>query len=385
VQPRRRRSAGSLSGGTAWKLPPTWAIIVVGVAALIGVVAVLALPGQFRRSDSARFAELIDSAQEKIATARAVPDRGQRRIALVDAQTLLLEARDLSSGSSEATRLLLEVTEDLAAMDAVRAPASVLVVANLDQFGDRPVSASRIAFVQDTGFVLDAASSQVIQVSLSTGEHRVVFREDASLKRGRPIAIAAYETLDLGVPVLLIVDANRNMWSVAGREEARQLTFPAPESVTDIAVFGSELFVLDAAAGAVYRFAPTAIGFGPGLRILNSADLSAARRLNVTADEILTADANGTLHRFAGELALALGASGIDRRLTEPGTPFALGKSGEVIVLDAPNDRLVVVKPDGTFDRQYRHAELSAASAFVIARGKAYVFSGGKLRELALP
>ena len=46
------------------------------------------------------------------------------------------------------------------------------------------------------------------------------------------------------------------------------------------------------------------------------------------------------------------------------------------------NDRVVVFRRDGSFDRQYRHPDFKAMSAFTMRNGVAYVFSGGKLRRV---
>ena len=43
----------------------------------------------------------------------------------------------------------------------------------------------------------------------------------------------------------------------------------------------------------------------------------------------------------------------------------------QLAFLDAPNDRIVVMRRDGAFDRQYRHADFANASAFVIRDGQA--------------
>jgi hypothetical protein len=142
--------------------------------------------------------------------------------------------------------------------------------------------------------------------------------------------------------------------------------------------------VLDASAARVYRFTPADGGFGAApLKVLDTPDLASARRLAAMADqEIVTSDANGLIHRFAGQLALALGESGIDKRLIAPDVPMSMGKSGDLAVLDAANDRIVVLRRDGAFDRQYQSPDFKAMSAFTMRNGTGYVFSGGKLRKV---
>ena len=53
-------------------------------------------------------------------------------------------------------------------------------------------------------------------------------------------------------------------------------------------------------------------------------------------------------------------------------------------MLDAANDRIVVLRRDGGFDRQYKHKDFAGASAFAIRDGQVYLYSGGLLRRVVL-
>ena len=94
-----------------------------------------------------------------------------------------------------------------------------------------------------------------------------------------------------------------------------------------------------------------------------------------------TVDANGSVRRFSGQLSLVMSEAGIDKKLVAPETPVLAGKN-DIALLDAANDRVVVFRRDGSFDRQYRHPDFKAMSAFTMRNGVAYVFSGGKLRRV---
>ena len=115
--------------------------------------------------------------------------------------------------------------------------------------------------------------------------------------------------------------------------------------------------------------------------MLNSPDLAAARRLMVD-DDIVTADANGRLHTFSGQLSLELSQGGVDKKLVADATPQDVTPNGDLAFLDAPNDRIVVLHRDGTFAYQWRHKDFRASSAFVMRDGVGYLFSDGKLRKV---
>jgi hypothetical protein len=164
----------------------------------------------------------------------------------------------------------------------------------------------------------------------------------------------------------------------------RALAFAPPANLTisDIAVNGPDLYVLDAGQATIYRFIQTPDGFpNAPLKAMTSSDLSGARRLFVDR-EFITSDANGTVHRFInGQVALTLSEAGIDKRLVAPETAQPLAEN-ELALLDAANDRVVVLTRDGTFSRQYREQEFTGASAFAIRDGQAFIYSGGLLRRV---
>ncbi len=382
--PGRWKGGGALARPTALsmeKLPPTWLIILIGLGVLMVVVGMIAIPRVFNGDNAARYAELIDQANQKLATAGALKqDPAERRRALTDAQGLLLEARDTDGSGPEAEALLKDVTDSLATMDAVRSPTAVDVLGSLEQFGEKPVAVTRLAIAEREGYILDSASGQVLVMTLSTGEHKVVYSEDKEAKRGRPMAMVFVNGNDLGAPSLLVADAGRNLWaySLAGGLRAVPFT-PTPDlQITDMTLFGRDLYILDAPGNAVYRFSAGDGGYSGGQKVLQTKDLANAQRLSVDR-EILVSDANGTLRRFAGQLSLTLSEAGIDERLVAAETPHVLAKNGEIALLDAPNDRIVVFRSDGPFDRQYRHKEFKGITAFTLGNGGAYVFADGRL------
>ncbi len=219
---------------------------------------------------------------------------------------------------------------------------------------------------------------------LADGDPAAIYTEDKTQDRGHPVAIAHLDASDLGGPVVLIADSLNHLWAYSAEGGLRAVAFNVPSglAVTDIAVNGRDLFVLDAAQKTVFRYTQNDSGFSnPPAKALETDDLASARRLMVDS-EIITSDEQGTLHRFInGQVALTLSQAGIDKKLVAPETAQALSKN-EVALLDAPNDRVVVFRRDGAFDRQYRHKDFRAASAFAVRDGEVYIFSDSRLRKV---
>ena len=367
------------------QLPPTWVVIMGMLALMIVIAGIATVPRLLSNDDTARVATLLDGAQQRVASAASQPDAGQKRVLLSEAQAMLLEVRDLGGESVEATELINQVAGAITRMDNVVEPQSVEVVSSLEQFGARPVAVSRMAVGVDAAYLLDVNSAQVVAVSLAGAEPRVIFSENKDEKRAKPVAIAQLEESDVGGPTLLIADTANRLWGYSGGA-LRAVAFAAPSNlnISDITVSGRDLYVLDAGEAAIYRFVQTPDGYpNTPIKAVQNAELSSGRRLMVDS-EFVTADGNGTIRRFAnaGQTAITFSQAGIDKKLVAAETAQAIDSS-EIALLDAANDRIVVLRRDGAFVRQYRHPAFANASAFAIRDGVAWLFSGSKLHRVA--
>jgi len=373
----KRSSIGS-------QLPPTWMVILGAFAALLIIAGIATVPRMLGDDSGERVAVLLEGAQQRIAAATGQADAGQRRELLTEARAMLLEAQELGE-TAQSGQLISQVAGAITQMDNVREPQAVEAVASLEQFGAKPVAVARMAVASDSAYLLDVNSAQVVEVPLNGAEPRVVFAENKQEMRAKPIAIAH---LDAPGPGLLIADSSNHLYAFSPSAGLRAIPFAAPANLVpaDIAVRGRNLYVLDASAQVIYRFGLAGDGFpNAPAKAVQSADLAQARRLAVLGDEFFTTDADGTLHRFInnGSTAITFSQAGIDRRLVAPETAQAINDSSDVAILDAANDRIVVLRRDGGFDRQYRHTSFAGASAFAVRDGVSYVFAGAKLHRVS--
>ncbi len=378
---RKRSSGGGAVGGG--QLPPTWLVILGGLGILIALVGLIALPRAFGGGNGDRYATLIDGAQQQLAAARALPDLAKRRDALTAARGMLLEAQEVDAAAVAETGLAAEIDRELGLMDNVRTPRLVEPVASLEEFGQKPVSVTRMAVSDTAAYLLNSNGGQVIGVALATGGRQVIFETNKEARHGAPLAIAWVDSSDFAGAAVIIADANHTLWAYGSRG-LQPLALASPEGlqVTDIATFEGDLYVLDAHQSTVFRFGQTSQGYSNApTKLLETPDLAAARRLMVDG-ELVTADANGALRRFTNQTVLVLSQAGINERLVKDELVQPVERRGDLAVLDAPNDRIVVLRRDGTFDRQYRHKDLRAMTAFAIRNGVAYVFAGGQLRRI---
>ncbi|MGE3076634.1 MAG: hypothetical protein AB7N24_21410 [Dehalococcoidia bacterium] len=393
VRPRhnmggRWKGGGGIGGGRSiisGQLPPAWMVILGGLVILLVIAGFATVPQLLSGDDGEQVAVLMQGARQRIVESESKTDPAEKRELLTEAQAMLLDARDRGT-TAETEELISQVAGVISQMDNIQEPASVEPIASLEQFGTRPVAVARMTIVENSAYLLDVNSSQVVAVPLDGAEPEVIFQEDKDQKRAKPVAITELSDAQAGGPALLIADASNKLWAFSNSTGLRSLQFAAPDNlvVSDITTAGPDLFVLDAGQSTIFRFVLDGAGFSNApLVAVKSDDLRTARRLVVDGDYI-TSDADGTMHRFIADpqTAITFSEAGIDRHLVAPETAQVFEPGGEIAILDAPNDRIVILRRDGGFDRQYRHPDFASASAFVIHDGEAFIFSGSQLRRV---
>ena len=383
---RRWKGGGNLGGRStvAGHLPPTWLIILVGLGVLVGLVGFVTVPNLLKEEAAQRQQQLVGQAEAQLATALVQPDPAEKRKLLNAAHAMLLEALELDQADPHAKELVSEVAGVIAAMDAVIEPAVVETITSLAEFGDNPLAVTRMAASDTAAYLLDTTGAQVLAVDFATGAPEAVYRAGGDEQLPRPVALTLGDVVELGGEVLLVADERGGLWAYApgGEVQPVPLATPAGMSLTEIEVAIQELYVLDAPAGTIYRFVPSGGGFvAEPEAAVKAPELASARRLLVDS-EIITVSSDGTVRRFTGEVSLALAQSGIDKPLVAAATANTVVPDGELYLVDGPNDRIVVFARNGTFVRQYRHADFKGITSMAIRDGTAYIFSGATLRRV---
>ena len=386
VRPRdsmggRWKGNGSLSGrrtSTAggWFNDRTMLLAIVALVVAIGVL--LAAP-RLWGGEQADPAELLAQAQDEFDASSQSSDPTLRRASLARAESLILEAHTVGGETVESRQLFNQVAGALATLNAVVHPAAVEPIANLSQFGSQPITPSEMEVGAGYVFLLDTATSQVIAQPLDGSLASVIFAADSESGQDRPMAIAM---LSNG---LLVLDAAGHFWiAFPGSPTTKLALNPGTGvAVTDIAVQNGDLYILDSTQSAVFRYAPTPGGYEDAPMVyLAAPELKQAVRLLVDT-EVVTITAEGTVNRFAGGAALALSQAGIDRKVVVTGQPRSFDGGSSLAIPDPANKRIVVLRRDGTFDRQYQHDAFVGLQAMALGPEEGYVFSGGQVRRIS--
>ncbi len=349
----------------------------IGLGLLLLLVGIFTLPGLINSTDEGRVAQLVSDAEAQLAAAQVHDNPAEQRSALTQAKALLLEAEEVGGTSTTTQELLNEVSGAIAVLDAITQPERVETIANLSSFGNAAVTPSDIGVGPDTAYLLDTTGQQVIAQPLDGTGASIAYAasEDGP---ARPVALDYAVSADR----LLIADAQGGLWTLNAEGAPVRLELMAEGvTITDIAAHNGDLFVLDASSSQVLRFANVEGGYPFEPTVMHeSPELADAVRLMVD-DEIITSAGDGTLRRYSGELELELSQAGIDRPLTNAAAPWPLD-DGTIAVSDPANNRIVELRRDGTYVRQYQHELFTDTGALALRGGAGFLYANEQLLRI---
>jgi len=250
-------------GRVVWAIPASAALGVVALALMLW----FGLPALADSGRSHRFETLVRSTQTELTTAQSEADLSKRRELLNQAVSNIDEARRLRPGDPQAQSEATSVSDALTVLDAVYNLPDVPTVADLSTVGLSPSSAVEVA-AGDRLYVLDVSGGKVFAVSRDASVPPEVVFEDGSDVDGvhavKAHHIAWQPPQDPGDDgTLLILDAGRHLFGLS-RNDLRAIGLRGVEQWrgdTGMAVSGESLYILDAAAGLVWRYASSPSGF----------------------------------------------------------------------------------------------------------------------------
>lgn len=367
----------------------------LGGAGLVGLVALiwLGLPALANSGRSQRFNALIHSAQSELTSAHATSDLSKRRELLNQAQSNVDEARRLKPGDAQAVPIATSVADALSVLNAVYPLSDVPDLADLSPAGLTASSTVEVAAGDSAMYVLDAAVGKVFSISRDASVPPTVAYEDGSQIDGvtagkaRHIAWLAPQGGERGT--LLILDAGHQLFGLTGGN-LRAMALRGVDqwkSDTAMAVSNGDLYVLDAAAGTVWRYAPSADGFNTEpAPAIQRPDVRDATGMSVIGGIFLTSQ-NGSIRHFADSQELQFQLAGIDKAPAAAQPLLYDSQSGALYLPDRGNSRIVVLDANGTFKRQLTHARLAGLRGAAVDPGHNRLIGvvGQSLVEIPLP
>jgi len=375
---RRTRTVGGRNS-PAPLVPWRTVGIVAAVAVALALLAWLVLPGLLSEDRAAGLDTAIAQAEAQLGIAATAESAEAQREALRNALSQAERARALAPSDPRIDQIVADAEARIAALDAVTNVESLTNLLTFEGAITAPVQPEELAVGGSSLWLRESGRGRVIRIDPEGDADPVeVFRAGevyGDVTAREPAAIA----WDASTQRLIIIDVGRSLFAVTvGDDVAQPVVLRDAEemrSVSSIAVYLGNLYVLDPIAGEVWRYLPAGEGFDSERSgILGGVELEGSTGLAVDG-EVFVLDAPSLRHFIQGREQEPM-LRGIDSAVESP-----VGLVEDVLreilyVADRGGGRIVASDRDGEFFRQYRHAD------FIDLRGVAVAPDGTALYAL---
>ncbi len=351
-------------------------VALLAMLVILAAVTSILLGPSLLRSDEDQFQSYVEQARNGFAASQLAPSTESALLALDEALLDVEAALGIHPLDSDALQLRDEIEVVLAELRLVQSPGELSTLADLSSDGPT-LALGTIRVGGGRTFVLDDAGGRVLSVS-DEGAVTVIYLEGellglgGQLRAGTPISIAwqgptANDEAAAGSAeeALWILDSHARLyhWTPTG-----VLLIPIPDlsrlgSVDAVAATAGGIYLLDAAGGAVWRYAVERAELAQPVRAIGRTDLLNARELVASVTEtgeveFLVASSDGRLRRFSADDELPL-AVGLARPLISPASVSRGEQSGLIYVVDRQAGRIVAVAADGAVVSQIQSAQIA--------------------------
>ena len=364
--------------------PLPWRWIGLGVATLVAVAALAWTfgPGLLRDDRQAELDRAVATTQTQLGAAESAQRAADQRLALQAVLAATERARALAPGEPRVQEIEVRARARLALLDAVTDLPALTPVLKFDGALTAPVTPLALVGGGSALWMIESGRGRVFRIDAAGRTPPLeVFRAGTTYGGAvarDPVSIA----WDATASRLLLLDAARNLFAIA--DDAQRTPKPLPlrgagdmRSAVAIAAYLGNLYVLDPAGGAVWRYLPASEGFdSERAGVLGGAEIGTTTGLAVDGDVFLLDQTR--LRRFRGGREAAPMLEGID---TPPKTPVAVTEDtlrGLLYVADRGNRRFILGDRDGAFVRQYRNVGFGdlRGAAVAVDGTRVYVLSG---------
>jgi hypothetical protein len=377
------RTTGS-RGGLRLNMPPSRLLAISAVVAVALFIAAFAVPDLIQEGRQVQASTLIDRALTTYSFLDRESDPGRRRALLEETRRLTAEALRIEPGNVTAAELRQQAGAALTAMDNVFDLGQMQSVTILGRQVTGEVAIDRAVVAGGNAYLLDTRGRRVIMVPVATPGPPAVLLEEGQTYGGVQARRPQFMVWDAAGSRLLVLDSDRRLFEVRpGVVQSLALRRSASwASVSDLAAYDGNLYVLDPKGNQIHRYLPAASGFDsePTGLLGSRVNISSAVGLAVQTD-IFILTREGKVRRFRNGVDVTLSLAGIDRPLQAPSGLYATAASDELYIADAGNKRVVVADREGVFRRQLVSNSITDLRAMAIdpAAGQLYVVVGDEL------
>jgi hypothetical protein len=314
-------------------------------------------------NQGARVDALVAQADTIVKQAEVNPDKVQAHQQLDQALKTIREAQALRD-SPKAKDVLYRIQDQLMELDGVAVLRWLPAVVQLPGAQFKQVAASD----QDV-FLLDGRG-RVYQfvVNDASGESKPVLADGTILKIGDKVGTSTVAKIQLLVSTtrgqdkaamvvvtdnaLLSYDLEAAQWSASPVTDSQQWG-----DLRAISSFNSNVYLLDAKSGQIYRYSLNAAGYTP--KATNYFPANALPLLNRAVDMAIDGDIwvlsdNGTVQRFRSGVSVPFELGALPTPLKDPVAIFTRPEVDSLYIADAGDHRIIEFDKNGKFVRQFK-------------------------------
>jgi len=399
-----RRAGGQLrqAGGVLLQLPASrqqrrtllLPALLAAVVLAILLIAVRQLHSQQRQQLNQRYQSLISAAQQVETQARGNANHTLALAEIHQAQALLDQAGTLQHDQTSAKALRATLTSDENKLSNIVALPAATLVAAVDPAAATSAGAGGMALTGDGSalYVLDRTQQKVVQVM------RVQKSSAAVVSQGQAAGSAKMGAPELESEAtdgsLIVVDSAHNAWQyVPNKNDLIALNLKgvnAWKSAQDVASYGGNIYVLDAALGNIWRYVPTNGAYtGAPSRFFATdrpAQLDSAISMAIDGS-IWLLGSDGQVLKLTGGQAQAVALTGLPHPLANPVALFTTLDTHSLYVLDNGGSRVIQLDKNGAYQRELDLGLPKPASSIYVDEGSRalYAVSGGSVYSWSLP
>lgn len=377
----RSTGGGSLLPATRPQIVRVAVGLTVALALL--TLAWFTLPGLVRSDRLGRFDEIAATIGTQLEAATQASDPSVARAALVEAQSQLSAARVAApTGDARLPQLEQRVADVATLLDRVTEVTDLRRVLETRGTLQTPLQVASLVGGESL-WLVDHSRGRVLAVDpTGSAPAREVFRSgeryDGTVARDP--AAASWDEVGRR---LLLIDSERVLWSIADAGPPTRLALRGAtdlRSITALAAYAGNIYILDGRGGEVWRYLPAGAGFdSERTAVLGGASFTDPRALLVDGD-VFVLDGSALRHFRQGQEVESL-FRGIDRAPQAPASLVEDGARGRLYTAEAGSRRIVISDRAGSFGGQLRNQAFLDLKAIALSRdgGMMYVLTGDGL------
>lgn len=361
-------------------------LLTAALIALFGIAVILGIWKQATGGASPEVAAKISDARHAMDEGTALltlnPVKGRERL-VVAKQLLDPLAKSVPMQSQvgrEIADLLQQVNDNLTqSMQIAKVKPDLFFDAALVKKGGTITS---IGLEGTTMGILDTATQTVLSLDVTSKKATVVGGGNAYAGMSG-VAVhgdSMYVLASAGINKARLSD-NKTQQSIIQKDSQWG-------NLVSVVSFGGNLYLLDTTHSRVWKYIATETGFTDMKEYLNPdtlPDLSQANSMAIDGS-VWLGSANGKLWKFTGGKEDTFIPQGVDPAFGKKLIMYTSDEANNLYVLDADNNRVVVLQKDGTYLSQYAWSDPMKATGLAVSESgkKLYLLAAGKLYAIAL-